>query len=192
MPYKNGNIVWNATVWTDKMIADLKENWRRMTNRELATYLGTRLTVTRNKLRELGLKRMDLEYWNAEIIEFLKSSYRTMGDVEIMNFFKKFYPKNKGWKKGAIWKKRKQMGLIRTEEEKKILSVRNMSKGGPCYTIDRNSSSKNFHPNWVLTQIAWRNPALKKELKNHPDIIEAARKMYLLKRKIREHEKQAI
>lgn len=67
MPYRNGNIVKNATVWTNEMISSLKENFYKKTNQQLAEMLGLRLTVTRNKCRELGLKRMMLEYWNDEM-----------------------------------------------------------------------------------------------------------------------------
>jgi len=185
MPYRNGNIVWNGTQWSEEMISFLRNNYLSMTNQELADYLGLRKTVTRNKLRELGLKRMELEYWNKEMIQFLKSSYKTIGDVEIMEFFKKYYPKVKGWKRGAIRKKRKQMNLMRTERQSKKIAARNTKRGGRCYTIDKNSASKNMHPRWVAQQIARRNPELQKELIKYPEIIEAARTLLLLKRKIK-------
>jgi hypothetical protein len=185
MPYRNGNIVWNATVWTDAMILFLRSNWKGKTNRELASALGLRLTVTRNKLRELGLKRMELEYWNKDMMRFLKKSYKTLGDVEIMDFFKKLYPKNKGWKRGAIRKKRMQMGLMRSDEQCAAILKRHRKRGGRMYTIDRNSSSINLTPLWVAQRIAWRNPELQRELVNHPEIIDAARVMILLKRKIK-------
>jgi hypothetical protein len=190
MPYRNGNIVWNATTWTPGMIRFVKRNWRKKTNKELATHLGLRLTVTRNKLRELGLKRMELEYWNSSMIVFLKASYQTLGDVEIMNFFKRNYPKQKGWKRNAISKKRKQIGLMRTIAQVKEIAKRNSRKGGPCYTIEKNSASRNMHPVWIAQRIAWRNSELQQELLKYPEIIEAGKQLILLKRNIRDHEKQ--
>jgi hypothetical protein len=137
MPYRNGNIVWNATEWTDEMIEFLKNNWQLKTNQQLADALGLRKTVTRNKLKELGLKRMKLEYWNKEMIEFLKKSYKHMGDVEIMKFFTANYPKIKGWKRNAIAQKRKYLGLTRTQRQSAAIVKRNVQKGGPSHTIDK-------------------------------------------------------
>lgn len=185
MPYRNGNIVWNATVWTDEMIQFLKDNYKSMTNRQLAKALNLSLTVTRNKTRELGLKKIVLEYWDKEQIEFLKANYRAMGDVQIMQVFKKHRPKHKGWKRGAIWKKRKQLKLIRTKEEKGVIVSRNSAKGGPSYTIDRNSSSKNMHPRWVAQQLAWREPELQDEILKHPELIAAGTELIKLKREIK-------
>ena len=171
------------------MIRYLKKNYRK-TNRELADAIELRLTVTRNKLRELGLKKMELEYWNPKMVEFLKKSYRVLGDVEIMEFFQKCDPKRKGWKRGAIWKKRKQMGLIRTPAQKAKILKRYHKKGGRMYTIDRNSSSLNMHPRWVAQQIAWRNPELQLELMKYPEIIDLARHHLLLKRAIKQKKRE--
>lgn len=148
--------------------------------------LGVRLTVLRNKTRELGLKRMELEYWCPEQVQYLKDNYKVKGDVEIMEYFIKEYPKQKGWKRGAIWKKRKQMGLLRTDEEKRKIVVKNCSPGGSQYTIDKNSSSKNMHPMWVAQQIAWRDKDMQLELVKHPDLIEAGRTLIKLNRVIKQ------
>jgi hypothetical protein len=189
MPQHKGAIPVNKTQWPEENIQFLKDNWQTMTNQQLADALKLRKTVTRNKLRELKLKRMDLEYWSDEMIEFLKKSYKHIGDVEIMEFFIRQYPKLKGWKRGAIWKKRKQLGLIRSDKEKEKIINDHRKPGGRQYTIERNSSSKNMHPRWVAQQIAWRNPELQLELMKHAEIIEAAKALILLKRKIRQHEK---
>lgn len=186
MPYRNGNAVWNATAWTHKMIKFLKDNYQSMTNRQLAKALNLRLTVTRNKLRELGLKRMDLEYWSKAQIEFLGKNYKKMGDVEMMEVFIKRWPKLKGWKRGAIWKKRKQMGLIRTAKQKAKLASKNSSPGGRSFTIERNSSSKNMHPVWVAQRIAWRDQELQKELIKNAALIDAGRALIKLKRVIKQ------
>lgn len=188
MPYKNGNKVWNETEWSEEMIRFLKDNHLTMTNKQLAGHLNLRLTVTRNKLKELGLKKMELEYWSDEMIQFLKDSYKKIGDVEIMEFFMKVYPKVKGWKRGAIWKKRKQMGLIRSEIEKSVIEKRHNQPGGRRFTIHRNSSSKNLHASWVVQMIAWRNKELWPELMKDKKLIASARALILLKRAIKKNE----
>jgi hypothetical protein len=192
MPYRNGNIVWNATQWTEDMITYLKENFNSKTNKQLADHLGLKLTITRNKCRELGLKRMELEYWSREQVEFLKNNYKTLGDVEIMDHFKKHWPKVKGWKRGAIRKKRQQMGLERSPQEINAILDRHHQEGGRMFTIKKNSSSANMHDRWVAGQIAWRDPELREQiLKHRPDLIELKRQLIIFKRKINELKKRS-
>jgi hypothetical protein len=191
VPYRNGTIVWNATVWTDEMISSLKENFNSKTNEELAKLVGVNLTVLRNKTRELGLRKYEIEYWSNEMIQYLVDNYKTKGDVEIMEYFKIHYPKKKGWKRGAIHKKRKQMGLLRTDEERSRLIRKNLSPGGRSYTIDKNSSSKNMHPTWVAQRLAWRDKEMQNELVKHPELIEAGRAMIKLKRLTKQKVKNA-
>src|SRR5690606_41007373 len=61
----------------------LKENYQSMTNRQLADALELSLTKTRHFLYEMGLKRMEMEYWTDEQIDFLKKNYKTIGDTEL-------------------------------------------------------------------------------------------------------------
>jgi len=191
MPYRNGNIVWNATAWTGEMIRFLKVNFQTMTNQQLSRALDLRLTVTRNKLSELGLKRMELEYWCDDQVKFLKDNYKAMGDVAMMEIFKACWPKQKGWKRSAVHKKRKQLGLFRTPKEIHKIASRNSSKGGRSYTIDKNSSSKNMHPRWIAQQLAWRNKDLQTAILKHPEMISAGRSLIKLKRVIKQKQKNA-
>jgi len=117
MPYKNGNIVYNETVWTPGMLIFLKENYHTMSNQQLANSLGLRLTTTRTKLYELGLKRMDMQYWTDEQVLFLKENYKTVGDTVLAEIFSTIYYKEKGWTKKHIEKKRRYLKLKRTEKE---------------------------------------------------------------------------
>lgn len=113
---------WNKINWTPQMIDFLKRNFEKMTNQELADALGLKLTTTRCKLYELGLKRMELEYWTDEQVEFLKDNYHSKGDTEIAIIFDEKYQKEKGWTKKHIEKKRRQLGLKRNERQiKKIM-----------------------------------------------------------------------
>jgi hypothetical protein len=178
-------------VWTKKMITFLEENYKTKTNQELADALNLKITATRKKLYTLGLRKMQLEYWSPEMIDFLKKSYKVLGDVEIMDYFKKAHPKTKGWKRGSIWKKRKQMGLKRTPEEKAVIVKRHLSIGGRCFTILKVSGSLNLKPAWIATIIAPKNRPLQKELLKHPDIIEAAKNLLLLKRMIKQKSNEA-
>jgi len=137
------------------------------------------------KLYELGLKRMELEYWSDEMVRYLVDHYKTMGDVEIMSYFKQHYPKTKGWKRNAIHKKRKQMNLYRTAEEVAAIVARNCAEGGPSFTIRKNSVSVNMHPSWIVQRIAWRNKELQQELLKLPEVIAAGKAMILLNRKVK-------
>lgn len=184
MPYKNGTIVQNATNWTDEMIQFLKDNFFTMTNPQLAQSLNLRLTVTRNKCKELGLRRIEMEYWTVEQVQFLKDNYTNKGDVEIAEIFEQRWPKNKKWIKQHICKKRKYLKLKRTKEQVFAIASKNSLPGGNSYTVLRNSSSLNMHPVWISQQIAWRNPELQKEIRKYPSIIELKKQSIILKRAI--------
>lgn len=109
--------------------AFIKKNWQRMTNPELATALGLNLTRLRNELRSLGLKRMELEYWTNEQVDFLRANFRELGDVELAEYFGSVWPKAKGWTHKHIEKKRKYLRLKRTPEEIAKIKARNICNG---------------------------------------------------------------
>jgi HNH endonuclease len=129
MPFKNGNIPENALDWPPSKITQLKENWGKMTNRELAASLGYCLTSVRTKCYELGLKRMELEYWTPAQIKFLLANYKTIGDKELAIMFNKKWKKKKGWTHKHIEKKRRYLKLNRTEKQKKAIHQRNVDRG---------------------------------------------------------------
>src|SRR5690606_17520053 len=107
----------------------LKENYQSMTNRQLADALELSLTKTRHFLYEMGLKRMEMEYWTDEQIDFLKKNYKTIGDTELAEIFEKKWPKNKKWTKQRMDKKREYLNLKRTPEELKNIKSRNKRLG---------------------------------------------------------------
>ncbi|MFA6058926.1 MAG: hypothetical protein WC756_12060 [Taibaiella sp.] len=181
-----GNQGNNRIIWKQWQIDFLIENFSTMTAQQLSDSIGIKRTKVRMKYAELGLKKLDLEYWTDEQLDFLKSSYQTMGDVEIAEVLNERWPKNKQWTKNHIAKKRNYLKLKRSPEQQRIIIKNNSIKGGRSYTIDKNSSSKNMHPRWVAQQIAWRNPELQMELIKHPQIINAAKASILLKRTVKQ------
>lgn len=70
---------YGKIIWTDEMIHFLKENFNKMTNRELASCLNLKLTKVRDKCYEMGLKRMEMEYWTKDQVDFLLAYYQIMG-----------------------------------------------------------------------------------------------------------------
>ncbi|MES2810034.1 MAG: HNH endonuclease [Bacteroidota bacterium] len=124
-----GHKAYNAIRWTDEMIGFLKGNFFEMTNQQLAAHLELKLTVVRTMCYELGLKRIEMEYWTKEQVKFLRESYQVMGDVELAEIFTTCYPKNKGWSKKHIEKKRRYLKLKRTEAEKQAIQQRNTDAG---------------------------------------------------------------
>jgi nitrate reductase alpha subunit len=160
-----------------------------MTNHQLAKGLGLKLTVTRNKCRELGLKRIEMEYWTKEQVEYLAGHYKTTGDVELAAYFQKTWPKKKKWTKQHINKKRKYLKLLRTKAQQEAIITKNVSPGGNSHTITKNSSSINMHPSWVVQRMAWRDKELQQEiLKNHPQLVETGKALILLKRAIKKQQ----
>lgn len=119
----------NKIVLTEDQIAYIKANFFQKTNRELAEHLGLKLTTLRTRCYEMGLKRMELEYWTKEQVTYLKKYYRKMGDTEIAAYFDKKYNKNKGWTKRHIEKKRRYLKLKRTPAEQKAIQKRNTKNG---------------------------------------------------------------
>jgi hypothetical protein len=181
----------HATVWTDEMIDYLKANYLTISNKDLAKHLKLRLTVTRNKMYELGLKRMQLEFWTPEQLNYLVENYRTMGDVEIAENLQQLYPRKKGWSKHHISKKRGYLNLQRTPEEIDVIVSQHHSAGGRMNTIAQNSCSVNLTDNFVANTMSRFNPDLKAELLKRPELIELKRSQIKLNRAIKEHTKKA-
>ncbi|HRS66302.1 MAG TPA: HNH endonuclease signature motif containing protein [Spirochaetia bacterium] len=115
--------------WTDAMINFLIDNYRTLSNKQLADGLGLKLTSVRMKLYEMGYKRIDMEYWTPEQEQFLKDNFEQIGDVEMSELFEKKWPKIKKWTKTHIGKKRKYLDLFRTTEQIKAINERNIKMG---------------------------------------------------------------
>lgn len=164
----------------------LKQHFYKLTNKKLAEALQLKITVVRIKAAELGLKRIEMEYWTDEQIQYLKDNYRQIGDVEIAANMQLFFPKKKPWTKQHIAKKRKYLKLFRTRKQIESIRTRNSSEGGNAYTINNNSSSIHMHDSWVAQQIAWRNRELAETIKTkHPELIQAKRAELQLRRTIK-------
>ena len=116
-------------IWEEDDIKFLHDNYKNITNRQLADGLGIRLTTCRTKLYELGLKRMELELWKPEQVQFLRDNYKTMGDVEMAEIFESEYKKEKGWSNKHIEKKRRYLKLKRTQAQIKKIKKRNVRMG---------------------------------------------------------------
>lgn len=126
---KPGFVPDNKIIFTDEMIKYLNDNFHTLTNKQLADGLGLKLTIVRTKCYELGMKRMELEYWTDEQVKFLKEHYKIMGDVEMAELFAQMYTKAKGWTKKHIEKKRRYLKLKRTEAEVQAIQQRNTDQG---------------------------------------------------------------
>jgi HNH endonuclease len=129
MPYRNGTPVWNEFIWTESLKQFLKDNYKSMTNPQLAKATGAGLTNTRKMLYQMGLKRMELEYWTNEQIKFLKTTYKLIGDKELAEIFNSKWKKQKGWSHKHIEKKRRYLKLKRTDEQKRKIHQRNVANG---------------------------------------------------------------
>jgi hypothetical protein len=174
-------------VWTPAEEQFLLDNWHLKNSYQLSSELGITRTLVRTKLYEMGLKKMELQRWTEEQIELLKTLYKQMGDTEIAQLFASKWPKKKGWSKKHIEKKRRQLFLKRTPAEITAIMKNNCKVGGPNHTIEKNSSSKNLHPKWVVQTIAWRNKDLQHEiLEHHPELIEQKKMLIKVRRKLKD------
>lgn len=119
----------NKHIWTKAEEKFILRNWPTCTNRELANGLGITLTLVRSKCYEMGLKRIELEYWTEKQVEFLTTFYKLIGDTEIAKIFNNNWPKNKPWTEKHIEKKRKYLKLVRTKKQIAAIHQRNVDQG---------------------------------------------------------------
>jgi len=120
---------WNKIILDEDDIQFIRSNWQKKTNKELADALGLKLTKLRGFLSEMGLRRMELEYWTEPQINFLKAHYKEYGDTELAEIFEVKWHKKKGWTKKHIEKKRRYLKLKRTAVQKKQIQIRNTKMG---------------------------------------------------------------
>jgi hypothetical protein len=119
----------NKHHWTPEEDYFLKQNFFSLTNQQLADALNLKLTITRRRCYDFGLKRMLPEYWTKEQTQFLKANYKTIGDTELAIIFTGKWHKNKGWSKKHINKKRRYLFLKRTPTQIKNIHQRNVDNG---------------------------------------------------------------
>lgn len=115
--------------WTPEEDQFLRDNWLHMNNVALAKALGRKLTNTRTRLYQLGMKRIELEFWTDEMVQFLRENFRKIGDTELAEIFSTKWPKNKGWSKKHIEKKRRYLKLKRTRKEMDAIRQRHIEAG---------------------------------------------------------------
>lgn len=126
---KQRSICAGKIIWTPEEDQFLKDHFHVMNNAALAKALGRKLTNTRTRLYELGLKRIELEYWNEEMVKFLRENYSQIGDTEMAEIFSAKWPKNKGWSKKHIEKKRRYLKLKRTKKEIQAIYRKHVAAG---------------------------------------------------------------
>lgn len=115
--------------FSESEIQFIKDNFQAMTNEQIAASLGLKKTIVRMKAYELGLQRMELEYWPIKAVEFLKANYQTIGDRELCRIFNKEFSKQKGWTTKHIQKKLSQLELYRTKLDWYNIKERNRDNG---------------------------------------------------------------
>lgn len=143
----------NKIILLPEDVKFIHNNWKTMTNPELAKSLGLRLTKLRGFLSKMGLKRMEMEYWTHDQVTFLKANFKKMGDVEMSEFFEAEWPKNKKWTEKHIRKKRVYLNLQRTAKQVDSVRKRNV-KAGRYNTV--NQRWKTTGANAIGTIVFWR------------------------------------
>jgi hypothetical protein len=111
----------------------IRDHYQQFTNHQLSEKLRITISAVRTACRRLGLKRMELEYFTGEMVEFLKEQYTRIGDTELATIFQQKWPKQKGWTKKHIEKKRNYLHLSRTPDQIKAIHNRNVKAG--CFRI---------------------------------------------------------
>lgn len=124
-----GNQGNNRIIWEEWQLDFLKSNFSVMTAHELSISIGIKRTKVREMYYSLGLKKMELQFWTSQQIDFLTKNYQKKGDCELAEIFTKKWEKAKGWDKKHIEKKRRYLNLKRTPEEISTIRNRNIKNG---------------------------------------------------------------
>lgn len=147
--------------WDQSELDFLRNNYYSMTWNELTKAIQSlrpevELPAIRHQCRRMGLAKCIQIRWSKEDIEFLRSNYKTMGNIEIAeiltekgrsyrmidgkNVVRKFTKKN-------IEKKIKLLKLVRTEEDLKFIRQHNFEIGkGYCWTKEENAYTLGLKP----------------------------------------------
>lgn len=146
MPLKKSKAP-NLVLCEQELCTLIKMNYKRFpNNRQLAAFLGIKLSTLRRLCYKVGLKRMEMEYFNKKLEKYLIRHYHAKGDIELAEIFQKKWPKKKGWTKKHIEKKRKYLKLKRTAQEIKTIHNRNVNAGRfamcPAKAWDRRGRAK--------------------------------------------------
>lgn len=120
---------YGKIILSNEDIEYIKTNFKSNTNKEIAEALGLKMTTVRTLAYGMGLKRMELQRWTPEQVDFLKANYQTIGNTEIAQIFKNTWAKKKGWHKKHIEKKLKQLQLKRSKAEINAIRQRNKLMG---------------------------------------------------------------
>lgn len=122
---------WNKIEWTEFEEKLIRKYWQEKTVKQLHILLGKPISFTslRQKLYEMGLYKMHMEYWTDDMENWLKNNFRKYGDTEIAEIFNKKFPKEKKWTKKHINKKRFHLKLKRTDNNIQKIRERVNSKG---------------------------------------------------------------
>lgn len=145
--------------FSEQDIQFIKDNFQHMTNDEIAHAMGLKKTRVRTLAYEMGLKRMELEYWTKEQVIFLKDNYKEIGDTEIAEIFENEWPKNKGWSKKHIEKKRRYLVLKRTPTELEAIRLRNQINGR--YAVCNKKRWEATGSNEIGTIVVWNTAGYK-------------------------------
>jgi hypothetical protein len=122
-----------AKGYSQEEIDFVKEFNHILNNREMGEILGVAPSTASWLRCQLGLRKMELEYWTPIQVKWLKRLYKHVGDYEIALMFEEAYPKNKTWTLKHIEKKRMYLGLKRTRAEIKAIRERNKVFG--CWMV---------------------------------------------------------
>jgi len=123
-----------------------------MTNRQIASALGIGCAAVADIIHRNGLGRHAASWkefpWAPEQVELLRATYKQMGDLELARTLG-FTGRNAHKR---VWKKRSNLGLIRTKEEVKAISRRNTEAG--CFGPESGDKHFNWAP--IGTMRIWK------------------------------------
>jgi len=172
---------------TEEISEFMKANYQSLSNRQIASALGLKLSITRGFLYQLGLKRMELEYWTQEQIDYLLETYEEKGNTELAKIFEERWPKKKRWTIKHIEKKLKRLGIKRSAYSVAELQKQWAADPRNKANILKHSASLNLTDRTVANYLSWRDKEKTELYLQMPDLINIKRQQLLLNRAIKQH-----
>jgi hypothetical protein len=107
----------------------VRNNFKTMTNEEIAAKTGLSKTYVRMWAYSEGLQRELIVNWTKDQLDYFFENWRTTGNKEMADYINANLPSKKVFKRSTISKKMELLGLYRTPKETFEIRERNRLNG---------------------------------------------------------------
>ena len=119
-------------LWTCIYELILKAHWENSLPTVVAKMLGRKVGSCSQRAKHIGLKVNARRTFSGDVIKYIETNYKRMGNSEIADNLNRLHPRSDGkkWKAhGHVRGKMTQLGLDRTQKQLDAINKRNHKKG---------------------------------------------------------------